>query len=223
MTVIRDTDYKPTTNVPLKSPLAIGGFLIHFLRGRYSEPFGAPWIWRPNELDTDLFITSGNVIENELRNNRPAIYVTVGQSSLADVVLGDNAETLVRREQKFSYNKINLGVTINCESASRGESHQLGWFTFVSLAAARDVLRAKYRLPNMGNFSMSAPRPAKKDRETFVTSINLALTYELTWNVDKVQTDIKEIFFSLDLQADRDPTQFLTEIYLQSLDKTKQV
>jgi len=220
--VIRDTDYKPVPNVPLKSPLAIGGFFIHYLRKRYDEAYGAPWCWREDELETDLFITSGNVIETEIRNNRPAIFVNIGQSSLGDVVIGDNAETLVARTKKYSYNRVNQGITINCESPLKGESHQLGWYTFVAIAAARDVLRAKYRIPNMGDFMLIPPRPAKKDRETFISTINLSLTYELTWNVDAVQTDIRELAFELDLTSANDPTGFLTKIYLQSLGKTTQ-
>ena len=63
-------------------------------------------------------------------------------------------------------------------------------------------------------------RKTKKDKETWVSTINLALSYELTWNVTAVQTAIKEIDFIFDIKATQDPTGFLTEIYLSSLSET---
>jgi len=220
MTVIRDTDYKPVQGVPLKGPLAMGGFLIHYLRIRFSEEWSPPWVWRPNELETELFITSGNVIETEIRNNRPAIFINVGTARAGDVVIGDRADTSRMRVYEESYSRVDMNMTINCESPNKGEVHALAWCVFTALLAAKDVLRTKYQIANMGPFELIPPRPSKKDRETFISTINFAMAYELTWNVDAVQTVIKELDLTLDLQHEQDPTSFLTRIYLQSLDQT---
>lgn len=222
MTVIRDTDYTPVQGVPLRGPLAMGGFFIHYLRIRFGESWSPPWIWRPNDTETDIFIISGGVIETEIRNNRPAIFVNVGTARAGDVVIGDRADTARLKVQEGSYSRVDMNMTINCESSNKGESHALGWCVFTALLAAKDVLRTKYQIANMGPFELIPPRPSKKDRETYISTINFAMAYELTWNVEAVQTVIKELDFTMDLQHEQDPTSFLTRIYVQSLDVTTQ-
>lgn len=215
---IRDTDYKPNKNVPLRSPLAFGGFILHYLRIRFSESWDPPYVYRPDDTETELFIVSGNTIANEIQNNRPAIYVNMGSAQSSDFVIGDRAHTEFFRDKENSYTRVDMSVTINCESPNRGESHGIGWLVYTALLSAKDVLRTKYQIANMGPFELIPPRPSKKDRETFISTINFRMSYELSWNVDAVQTVIREFELSLDLNTNRDPSSYLTKLYVQSLD-----
>jgi hypothetical protein len=218
---IRDTDYKPQENVSLRSPLAIGGFFIHYLRTRFNEAYSPPWVWREDDTLTDLFVVAGSTIENEIRNNRPAVYVNVGPLREGSMVIGNNFQTEWLQDKKFSYSRIDMSVTVNCESSNRGECHLLGWSVFTALIAAQDVLRTKYRIANIGPFELIPPRPSKLDRETFISTVTIALSYELTWNVTAVQTAIKEIDLRLDMQGMSDPSGYLTQIYVSSIKDTK--
>lgn len=217
---IRDTDYKPQDTIPLRSPLAIGGFFIHFLQQRFLPHHNLPWAWTDDDTTTGIFIISGGVIETEIRNNRPAIYVATGPLRGGSIVLGNRADESWRKEQKSSYVRIDMNVTINCESPNIGEASALGWTVFSSAMAAQDVLRTKYQIANIGPFDLVPPRPATKDRETYVSPVNIGLNYEFSFHVEAVQTFIKEINVSLDIKSNNDPTGYLTELYLGSIGNT---
>jgi len=213
---IRDTDYKPVPNVALRSPLAIGGFFIHFLQQRFREGVDAPYIWRPDFLDTELFITSGGSIENELRNNRPALYVNIGSMRSSSIVVGDKSHEPLNIVRESSYTRIDMNMTINCETPNVGESHNLGWMVYYSIIAAQDVIRSKYHIANMGPFELIPPRPSKKDRNLWIATINFGLNYEITWRTEAVQTFIKEFIMNLELNAGQNIPQYLTQVYAEA-------
>ena len=216
----RDDDYKPQNTIALKSPLAIGGYFIHFLQRRFLAYNLLPWAWTDDDLTTGIFITSGGVIETELRNNRPAIYVTIGELRGGPVVIGNRAANEFLIEKKYNYSRIDLNVAINCESPNSGEAFAIGWIVFSSVMAAQEVIRDKYQISNIGPFGLVPPRPSNKERETYVSTVNVGLTYEFTFNVEAVQTFIKEIDVSLDINANNDPTGFLTRLYVGSVEES---
>jgi hypothetical protein len=212
---IRDTDYIPIESIPLKSPIAIGGFFIHFLQQRFKEGQHPLYAWKEDILDTDIVIASGYTITNEIRNTRPALYVTMGQLQSDPIVLGDRASNILNVVKEFSYHRVNTSVTINVESNNRGESYNLGWFVFSSLLAAQDVIREKYMIYNLGPFSMNPPMPSNKDATSWVSQISAGISYELTSAVEPVQTFIRELDLTLQLvDNDTSVPGFFTKIYL---------
>ncbi|MHA1302105.1 MAG: hypothetical protein ACTSPI_00185 [Candidatus Heimdallarchaeaceae archaeon] len=211
----RDTDYSPTEHIPLKSPLAIGGYFIHVLRRRFSDTT-LPWIWNADETETGIFILSGEIINQDIRNARPALYVNIGALRISDVVVGDRASTEWRREKEYSMSRVDMNITINSESRNKGESHGIAWYTTTAIVAAKDVIRTKYNIANMGPFNLNAPVPNKLDVEFFVSSLTFGISYEVSWNVDAVQTTIKELDILLNAETDESHSEFLTRIYLKN-------
>ena len=214
---IKDNDYKPVSNIPLRSPVAIGGFFLHFLRQRFSPGFHTePWVWDPDITKTGIIIETGQTVENEVRNKRPAIYVLAGPSRAGNLVVGDKVTEQLRIETKDFTTRVDMNMTVNCESSKKTESHLLGWICFSSLIAAQEILRTKYHIANIGPFNMNPPVPGKKDKEMFVCGTTLGLSYDITWKSTAVQTFIKSFDLSLNLVGDQPESEFFTRIYLES-------
>ena len=78
--------------VPLKSPMALGGFFIHFLRTRFREGQEyVPWYWDSDLTKTQIIIETGDTVTNEQRNQRPALWVNVGRVSNNPIVIGSDS------------------------------------------------------------------------------------------------------------------------------------
>lgn len=215
---IRDTDYKPQKAIPLKSPLAIGGFMIHFLRQRFLPKKGTePWTWSPDPTQTAIVIESGQTTENEVRNKKPGIYVNLSTLTAMDLVIGDKAFEPLNIRTESSIARLNLGVGISIESPKRGECFSIGWIVHSSFLAAHDLLRQKYEFIDMGPFTLNPPVPSKKDQEIFISAVTFNISYDVTWKETAVQTFVNDIELTIDLQGKTSPTEFFTDIYRKDI------
>jgi len=191
------------------SPLAVIGLFVFAVRARfeYTPSAPLPWAWDdtmkpeddedgdplPDGQPRKLLIESTYNVSNAQRNYRPAIYIGRGGNVSADKISVDNKVGVHKQTGLTAYHCFaSMPVTLECEAETSGESSTIGETAWAYILTTRDIFRKDFGLHDITEPVLGNTLPNKKDKETWVTTVQFQVTYDMRWGVTPIAPTLQD-------------------------------
>lgn len=209
------------------SPMALVGLFVEVVRARYraDSAEALPWRWKDDptpDVDEDnqptvnggvprtLYIESAFVDDPEARNYRPAILVDKGDTRLTKPVLGNRSGYVRHDGTETFYAPAAIPIEIQCISEKRGESGQLGDFTWFHLAACQALIRAESGVHDISPPVLGKTEPFRRtegNKEAWMTPISFDIIVEYRWKTRPIAPLLQSVVSRLRARGDGDVTE----------------
>lgn len=204
----------------LSESLSIIAILVKILRERFSDTTSLPelpWKWRPNIVETDIFIESGWNENIEARNVRPGIWVERSQNIYRQISIGDQDRIPVDfPTSMYRYYAVGeIDIEIDCTSPKRGESMILGSIVQDFLYMSMHALLGVFGLRNFSPILLNKTTPFEKDTKLWSSIVTFRIEYELNWLrqpfARRLQSLVAEIVEKIDTNATGETRKILVD------------
>ncbi len=168
--------------IALQSPASIEGAFRYLLREHFKKI--EPWTWNENPTASFIAIEVGDEKNVETADNKPAIFISHGQTAFNDIVLGNQGPEQplrFKKNLKHYYTTANADISITCTSPRRTEATLLGDLVQKFFHFSNPIICAAFKFSMMSPVVLNTTRPYDKDEKHYMTPIVLRVTYELQW------------------------------------------
>ena len=185
-----------------KTPNVLYGMFVELTRQFYSDknnlPVDVQTVWAPEMEKSQLWIDSDYIWEDINPEQRPAIYIKLGEINYSsshgrhDGRIGIDLE-----EAEYHYARKGAGnISWAHIGSTSGETIVLAGATLDYFDAVSKLIQEDFNFQTFEIVQISPLSMTKETKERYLSTVTAAFTFEDTWTIKKENPKLKKIIFA---------------------------